>query len=149
MTDTIMIRINGKPIETTVDEEGTQRLPNRPIVQYLMHRAVMNFNELAELAGFGMVSQDDWRFIYQNTGTSVDHYADCFPEDEIDNPLWGDELRNPSTAEILDNLIKALRYRNRDHDDVEGQLFWADELERTAADLRKTGSNDNDDTNEQ
>lgn len=88
MTNTITIRINGKPIETTIDEDGTQRLPLRPIIRYLMHRAVMDFDELAELSGFGMVSEEDYRFIYQNTGIAIDYYADLFPEDKIGNPLW-------------------------------------------------------------
>lgn len=90
MTD-IIIRINGKPIDTIINEEGVQRLPNHPILRYLMHRGAMSLNELAELAGFGMVTADDYRFIYQNIGFPVDMYADVFPEDEIDNPLWEEE----------------------------------------------------------
>lgn len=91
MNETIVVRINRRQIETTIDDSGVQRLPNHPIIRYLMHRASFDMNELAILTDAGVISEDDRRFVYQNIGYSVDGYADVFPDDEIDNPLWNDE----------------------------------------------------------
>jgi hypothetical protein len=88
--EVITIKINGRPIDTTIDVDGRQRLPERPIIRYLMHRAGMDFNELGTLAMIGMVPPDDRRFIYQNIGYTLNGYKELFPGDDIENPLRDD-----------------------------------------------------------
>jgi len=87
----IMVRINGKVIETTIDDDGIQRLPCRPLAQYLLNKSALTLNDLGEMVGFGMFPVDDLRWLYQNIGYSVSGYADIWPDDEIENPLGHEE----------------------------------------------------------
>jgi len=88
MKEPIIVRINGKSIETTVDKRGVQVLPNHRVIRALMENARVDLGKLMELVTQGCIPENDIRFIYQNIGYSVCGYADMFPGDEIENPLW-------------------------------------------------------------
>ena len=87
----MIIRINGKEIETTIDESGIQRLPHNRIISHLMRtHSTLDYNTLSWKVQEGEFSEEERRFIYQNVGYSVCGYADIFPDDEIENPMWED-----------------------------------------------------------
>lgn len=86
----IMVRINGKVIETTI-VDGIQRLPRRPLAWYLLSKSALTLNDLSEMVGFGMFPVDDLRWLYQNIGYSVSGYADIWSDDKIENPLDHEE----------------------------------------------------------
>jgi len=85
------IKINGKPIETKM-VDGVQRLPCNSVIRYMLDtHPDFDMNRMAYKQGHGDFSEDEVRMIYQNIGYSVCGYSDIFPDDEIENPLWGDD----------------------------------------------------------
>lgn len=86
--DNVYIRINGRPVLTTIDDEGCQRFRLSKILIWLMEHPVSRYQELDTLAKHGRISENDRRFIYMNSGITVQEYSDHFPNDVIDNPLW-------------------------------------------------------------
>jgi len=88
--DKIIIKINGKEIETFIDESGFQRLPHNKIIGYLTRhdKTFFDYNELWDMVGEGLFSMDDARLIYQNNGYTVCGYSEIFDKDKIENPLW-------------------------------------------------------------
>jgi hypothetical protein len=97
--DKIPIKINGVEIITVIDEHGVQRLPENKIIDYYIcgrynrDRSKLidcKLNEIAYMVGNGIFTEEDRRFVYQNIGYSVCGYAECFEDDNIENPLWED-----------------------------------------------------------
>lgn len=86
--DKVTIRINGVEIETEIDQAGVQRMPRLLELDALVDTGLLDFNKLAMAVATGKVSMDVRRWVYQRIGFSVCGYADSFPEDEINNPLW-------------------------------------------------------------
>jgi hypothetical protein len=87
----IPINMNGRVYITEVDELGVQRFRRNGAVTMLL--------DFAEEHGFGLdrlllansrdeISKADMQELYRLLGTSVDHYADVFHNQDIDNPLW-------------------------------------------------------------
>lgn len=90
--DKITIKVNGKKVKTIIDVYGTQRMPYNKVIAYLLHsHPSFDYEELANLTQMDMFTQDERRFIYQNNGYSVTGYAEVFPDDVIENPLWEDD----------------------------------------------------------
>jgi len=91
--DTITILIRGKKVITTIDGDGTQRLPCHPFIEELMRG---KWTDLAMRVGEGKLAVKFARKLYQMVGYSVCGYGDVFsgnglyPYDEIINPLWTD-----------------------------------------------------------
>jgi predicted nicotinamide N-methyase len=86
----IAIRINGKTIITEIDEKGRQRLPKNRLVRFAVDQGEV-LNTIWTLKGTAF-SEEEVREFYQSfLGCSIEMYADIFPGDEIENPLWNDE----------------------------------------------------------
>jgi len=86
--DEIIIEINGKSIITTIDKNGTQRLPEDDLLRELIDSELLSLNKLATYVCAGRFPEDLKRKIYQNIGYSVCGYSEVFTNDEISNPLW-------------------------------------------------------------
>lgn len=96
----VTIKINGKEIETVIDKGGVQRLPSNRIFRYL----ICDGGSYKKSDGFNLAKFDlnalwidmhnkkytkvEVRQLYQNIGYSVCGYAEVFPRDKIENPLW-------------------------------------------------------------
>jgi hypothetical protein len=81
----VMIKINGREIETVIDPGGIQRLPCNRALAMLCYR---KYTDLHTWLGEGRVSEEEVREIYQNIGYSVRGYAKVFEKDNIENPVW-------------------------------------------------------------
>lgn len=86
--DRVKIKINGEEIETRIDDRGTQRLPCDNQLARLMEG---QYNFLTVMVQLGYISKKAKRKIYQNVGYSVCGYAEIFPKDEIENPVWDEK----------------------------------------------------------
>lgn len=87
----IPVRINGAPVITIIDDAGVQRLQTRTYLKELVDCGAINLNRLAiAVRADGSCSRAASRWLYQNIGYSLCGYAEIFPEDEIENPLWDD-----------------------------------------------------------
>ena len=86
----IMITIGGKPIETTIDQHGTQRLPNNPVYSALFDSGALDLNRLAVAYHQDKISLEHYLDYYLNIGYSVCGFAELssFEHLEIVNPLW-------------------------------------------------------------
>lgn len=85
----ITIKINGKPVETFIDEEGTQRFRNNKIIGYVLRcdKKFFSFEKMWNMANAGLFDSNDLRLIYQNNGYDMCGYEELFPDDKIENPL--------------------------------------------------------------
>ena len=92
----ILIKINGKPIETKIDENGYQRLPRNHAIDWLCMYSPKGpmMNELWKFHAAGGCTKQEMREIYQNIGYSVCGYSEMFPNDKIENPVWEEESAN-------------------------------------------------------
>jgi len=84
----ITIKINGKPVETIIDEDGKQRFPNNKIISYMVRgNDFFNLDKMWRMIDIGMFSLEEARLIYQNNGYDICGYEKIFPADTIENPL--------------------------------------------------------------
>ena len=90
--DKIMIKIDGKKIQTIIGDDDVQRLPHNKVLGYLVRGQedgkTFDLNKLWIMHGHGLFSDEDIRFVYQNIGYSVCGYAEVFEDDKIENPVW-------------------------------------------------------------
>jgi hypothetical protein len=95
----IPIKINGKTVNTTIDKNGTQRLPKDEIIDKLFNADLLDLNKIAQVAagmsiprpfGFnGTFTAEDRLTLYREyLGYSVSGFGEVFPDAEIENPLW-------------------------------------------------------------
>lgn len=83
------IKINGRPVKTRIDKHGVQRLPNCRALSALIDCRALDLNNLAvAVKRDGTCSVETRRWVYQRSGVSVTGYAEVFPQDKIENPLW-------------------------------------------------------------
>lgn len=97
--DRVKIKINGEEIETLIDDNGTQRLPcNEQLVAFMSRQ----YNWLSQMRQIVFMPKKACRKIYQNVGYSVSGYAEIFPKDEIENPVWDKKRElHPTPASVM------------------------------------------------
>ena len=91
MSKKVIIRINGKPYETYMDEEGSQRFPQKPLMRWLADRVGMN--DIVEYYETGAFSLESLMQLYRDIGYSVDGFAGIFNAAKIENLKWGDTMK--------------------------------------------------------
>lgn len=85
----IRVRINGAEAVTIIDDNDVQRLQTRHYLKEIVDCGAIDLNRLSiAVKRDGSCSRDARRWLYQNIGYSLSGYAEIFPEDEIENPLW-------------------------------------------------------------
>jgi hypothetical protein len=109
--DKITIRVNGKPVETVIDEQGVQRFRQNSVLDYLFQEHMklfdssnpqdreraegygLDLNKLAVDYHKGKFTKDDYGEIMMMLGYSVSGFCDlsAFQDWEIENPLWDEE----------------------------------------------------------
>ena len=87
--DKVIIKVNGKKVETTIDKDGVQRFPLNRIIGFVMrnNNDFFSYNALWEFIKNNMFSIEEARLIYQNNGYSICGYQEIFKDDVIENPL--------------------------------------------------------------
>lgn len=96
----VVIKINGERVLTTIDADGVQRLPNDRVVSELFESGALDLNRLAVAVKVRHTcSEATRRWVYQRLGYSVCGYSEVFPHDEIDNPLLEKAERKTSKKE--------------------------------------------------
>ncbi len=83
----IIIRIDGKPYDTYIDDGGIQRFPRNNLLSYISDRGQI-MNELAAAYGEGKFTIDEYMQFYRDIGYSVGGFGEVFDEVNIENPLW-------------------------------------------------------------
>ena len=88
--DKIPIKIGDREIMTTIDKNGTQRLPSNPVFVALFDAGVVNMNDLVRAYHYNKISFENLLEYYLNIGYSVCGFAELsnFQHLEIENPLW-------------------------------------------------------------
>lgn len=90
MKKTIPIIIGDIKINTWIDEEGTQRLPNNPVYSALIHSGALDLNKLAASYFKNQITFEHYLEFYLNIDYSVSAFSELslFEHLEIKNPLW-------------------------------------------------------------
>ena len=98
MSKKVIIRINGKPYETYMDEEGKQRFPQKPLMRWLADRVGMN--DIVEYYETGAFPLESLMQFYMDIGYTVSGFDEIFGinsgliksrQADIQNPEWGDD----------------------------------------------------------
>ena len=87
----IPINMNGRVYITEIDGIGVQRFRKNRAVEKLLNLATQHgfgINQLSLEQQNGTLTKAELQELYRLIGTSVDHYADVFHNQDIDNPLW-------------------------------------------------------------
>jgi len=87
----IPINMNGRVYITEINELGTQCFRKNNAINMLLDLAAnhgFGINQLTLAQQNGKITKAELQEVYRLIGTSVDHYADVFHNQDIDNPLW-------------------------------------------------------------
>ena len=87
----VPINMNGRVYITEIDKSGVQRFRKNRAIERLLDLATQHgfgINQLSLEQQNGTLTKAELQELYRLIGTSIDHYADMFHNQDIDNPLW-------------------------------------------------------------
>jgi hypothetical protein len=113
--DVIPVRIGGRVIETIIDKNKTQRLPNTlSFIGMTESHSKVNLDTLSTLYREGGFTDNEWFDFYSHIGYSLGGFSSLsyFSEMEIVNPLWDDDpelvTAEPTIPVDLENIKRRL-----------------------------------------
>jgi hypothetical protein len=101
-SETIIVKVGGRPFETYIDRHGVQRFRVNTVLNHLCNLMMKNMtvdgkpyglNEMNMEFFEGKFSNNDWLTWYTSFGYSVSGFMDIshFDHLDIENPLWDKE----------------------------------------------------------
>lgn len=99
----IVILVDGQPVETVIDEHGTQRFIENGVVSWLFDNGKLDLNSMGLAFSRGDFSLDAYMEFYMSLGYTVCGFQAIFGEHsdvadqtgqpvEILNPVWESEV---------------------------------------------------------
>ena len=88
--DVITVKVGGKPYQTVIDDEGTQRFQVNKLFRHLQGSCRIDLNQLGIDYANGLFTQEEYLHFYMGIGYSVSGLSELsmFEDLEIENPLW-------------------------------------------------------------
>lgn len=101
--DRVNILVNGEPVTTIIDDNGTQRFIENGVVRWLVDANVISLNDMCLAYHKDQFNLDDYMEFYMSLGYSVCGFEEIFGEGsgvadrsgapvDILNPVWEREI---------------------------------------------------------